>query len=180
MSRLTRDQRCHKCQRLSCRVSHAPCALCGMSSNFFPFPSVPPPDVAVSSNRSGPLYAGTGLSITCTATLDSSVNSDENLSISWSGQERIPSTIYSISSTTNHPVGGYISVLTISPLAVQDNGTFTCTVTVTGLDLSQSAISTNSTNVNVTGEHTRDLVSDLANYFAHFRPPSSSGGCEFL
>ena len=119
--------------------------------------------MTISLNRSGPLYAGTGLSIMCTATLDPSVNNDENVFIKWSGQERIPSTRFSISSTTNHPCDRYSSVLTISPLAVQDNGPFTCTWTVTGLDQSQSATNTSSTNVNVIGEHTRHIVSVLIN-----------------
>ena len=125
-----------------------------LTSFFF---SVPPPDVTVSLNRGGCLYAGTGLSVKCTATLDPSVDNDENVPIKWSGQERISSNRFSISSTTNRPSGPYSSILTISPLAVQDNGPFTCTGTVTGLHQSQSATITSSTNVNITGEYMETL-----------------------
>ncbi|CAI8039192.1 Hemicentin-2, partial [Geodia barretti] len=88
---------------------------------------IPPPGVAVSLNRSG----------LCMLEL---VSVSRVLPL-WTPVSTM------MRSTTNHPSGRYSSVLTISPLAVQDNGPFTCTGTVTGLDQSQSATNTSSTNV---------------------------------
>ena len=38
---------------------------------------VPPPDVTVTLNSTPPLYAGTGLTLTCTVTLDPNVDNGE-------------------------------------------------------------------------------------------------------
>ena len=46
--------------------------------SFHPFP---PPVVEVSRSRSGDLYSGTGLSLTCTGILVSNVNSGEHIEI---------------------------------------------------------------------------------------------------
>ena len=92
---------------------------------------VPPPGVEVSSSRTGPLYAGTGLTLTCTVTLDSNVDSGESVETSWNGTRAIPGERYSVTDASGSG-GSYTGSLTISPLADQDNGTYTCTVTVTG------------------------------------------------
>ena len=59
-------------------------------------PLVLPPDVTVSLNVSGALFAGTGLTISCTVTLDASVNNNENVSTDWSGLGNMPSERYTI------------------------------------------------------------------------------------
>ena len=99
---------------------------------FYFFLTVPPPVVTVSLSQNDTLYAGTSLTITCTVMLDSSVNDNELVSTDWTGLDHIP--LDNRVSTT--PVirvihSSYASTLTISPLADQDDGTFTCTGTVT-------------------------------------------------
>ena len=93
--------------------------------------SVPQPYVDVTLNHTAPLYAGTGLTLTCTVTLNSYVDTSVNVTTEWSGPQDIPNERNSI---TNASGSGrtYTGSLTINPLADQDDGTYTCTVTVTG------------------------------------------------
>ena len=107
---------------------------------------VPPPLVSISLNPSGPLYSGTALNISCTVTLDSSVT----VSIHWSGLDHIPPERYSVTPAMRGSDGSYTGTLTISPLAEGDDGTLSCTGTVTGGTESQSA---NSTNITVAGKY---------------------------
>ena len=95
---------------------------------------VPPPDVAVSLNRTGPLYAGTDLTISCTVTLDQSVNNNETVSIHWNGTEEMQGR-FVVSSTVLTFTESYMytSFLTISPLVIGDGTVVNCTVTVTGV-----------------------------------------------
>ena len=85
----------------------------------------------VSPSRNTALYAGTGLTLTCTVTLDSNVDSGESIVTSWSGLQDIPEHRYSVTGASGSG-GSYTGSLTISPLADQDDDTYTCTVTVTG------------------------------------------------
>ena len=50
---------------------------------------------------------------------------------SWSGLQGIPEQRYSVTGTSGSG-GSYTGSLTISPLADQDDGTYTCTMIVTG------------------------------------------------
>ena len=102
-----------------------------LEKSQFPSHPVPQPGVAVTANRTTPLYAGTGLTLTCTVTLDSDVDSGQSVETSWSGLQDIPEQRYSVTGASGSG-GSYTGSLTISPLADQDNGTYTCTVIVTG------------------------------------------------
>ena len=88
---------------------------------------VPEPDVEVSLSRTTALYVGTGLTLTCTVTLDSNVDSGESVETSWSLPRAISGERYSVTEGSDVE-----QTVTISPLADQDDGTYTCTVTVTG------------------------------------------------
>ena len=90
---------------------------------------VPQPSVSVTVNNTGTLYAGTGFTLTCTVTLDSSVDNSEHVSIDWSGMQEERSTVSPVMRVSGN---SYTNTLSISPLADQDDGTYTCTVTVTG------------------------------------------------
>ena len=85
----------------------------------------------VSSSRTTALYAGTGLTLTCTVTLNSNVDSGVSVETSWSGRQDIPEQRYSVTDASDSG-GSYTGSFTISPLADQDDGTYTCTVIVTG------------------------------------------------
>ena len=92
---------------------------------------VPPPDVTVTLNYTPPLYAGTGLTLTCTVILDPNVDNGERVMTEWSGPRDISGDRYSVTGTSGSG-STYTDSLTISPLADLDDGTYTCTVTVTG------------------------------------------------
>ena len=64
-------------------------------------------------------------------TLDSNVDSGESVVTSWSGLQDIPEQRYSVTDISGSG-GSYTGSLTIRPLADQDDGTYTCTVIVTG------------------------------------------------
>ena len=83
---------------------------------------VPAPAVDVTSSHTPPLYAGSSLTLTCTVTLDPNVNNDETTTIEWMSSRGIHGEWYTISHDS----------LTISPLTEEDDGTYTCNVTVTG------------------------------------------------
>ena len=92
--------------------------------------AVPPPDVAVSLNRTGPLYAGTDLTISCTVTLDQSINNNETVSIHWSVEMGDRYTL--INDLMKVSENSYSSSLTISPLTDQESETaYICTGTIT-------------------------------------------------
>ena len=115
---------------------------------------MPQPTVSISLNRTGLLFAGTGLTISCTVTLDSSVNNNENVSIGWTGLDHIPPERYSVFPAMRESDDGnsYTGSLTISPLANSDSGTvITCTGTVTGGTETQSASSSDEVTVSVEG-----------------------------
>ena len=97
------------------------------------------------------LYAGTGLTLTCTVTLDPNVDNGERVMTEWSGLQDIPEERYSF---TNASGSGstYTGSLTISPLADQDDGTYTCNVTVTGGNNVQQATASDNATITVLGE----------------------------
>ena len=112
---------------------------------------VPQPGVEVSPSRTTALYAGTGLILTCTVTLDSDVDSGESVETSWSGLQGIPEQRYSVTGASGSG-GSYTGSLTISPLADQDDGTYTCTVTVTGGSNVLQATASDDIIITVNGE----------------------------
>ena len=105
----------------------------------------------VSSSRTTALHAGTDLTLTCTVTLDSNVDSGESVVTSWSGPRAIPGERYSVTDASGSG-GSYTGSLTISPLADQDDGTYTCTVTVTGGSNVLQATASDDSIITVNGE----------------------------
>ena len=96
--------------------------------------------MAVSLNHTGPLYAGTDLTISCTVTLDQSVNNNETVSIHWSVEMEDRYTL--INDVMNVSETSYSSSLTIIPLTYQDNDTtYTCTGTITSRDSNVLSVS---------------------------------------
>ena len=104
--------------------------------------SVPQPGVAVTVNNTGTLYAGTGLTLTCTVTLDSSVDNSEHVRIDWG---RMPEERSTVSPVMRVSGNSYTGSLTISPLVDRDDGTYTCTGTITG-----GTTATNSDDISIT------------------------------
>ena len=85
--------------------------------------------MVITLNNTSTLSAGTGLTLTCTVTLDPNVNNNERVVVEWS---RVPEGRSTVSPVVRGSGSSYTGSLTISPLADQDDGTYTCTVTVTG------------------------------------------------
>ena len=104
---------------------------------------VPPPNVNIIPNYTPPLYAGTGLTLTCTVTLDPNVDNGERVVTEWSD---LPGSSASGSGST------YTDSLTISPLADLDDGTYTCTVTVTGGSNVQQVTASGDVTITVMGK----------------------------
>ena len=130
-----------RCHLLSAELFYAPKSL--------PVILVAPPYVSVSSSHPPPYYDGTSLRLSCSVTLDPSVDSNEIISVSWSGLSHIQQERYSVvHSTTSR---SHSSSLTVSPLADKDDGTITCTGTVTGGNSAQSASSSDDIIINVKG-----------------------------
>ena len=105
----------------------------------------------VSPSPTTALYAGTGLTLTCTVTLNSNVDSGESVVTSWSGLQGLPEQRYSVTDASSSG-GGYTGSLTISPLADQDDGTYTCTVIVTGGSNVLQATASHAIIITVTGK----------------------------
>ena len=105
----------------------------------------------VTVSRTAPLYAGTSLTLTCTVTLDPNVDNGENITTEWSGPRDISGERYSVTAASGSG-SAYTGSLTISPLADQDDGTYTCTGTVTGGTNVQQANASDDVTINVMGE----------------------------
>ena len=105
----------------------------------------------VNVSPTGSLYVGTSLNLTCTVTLDPNVNNNESVSIEWSGLQSIPQNRYSVTGASEGSGTSYTGTLTISPLTDQDDGLYTCTVTVTGGTHVLPASNSNSINITVIG-----------------------------
>ena len=115
--------------------------------------SVPPPGVDVTVSRTAPLYAGTSLTLTCTMTLDPNVDNGERVMTEWSGPRDISGGRYSVTAASGSG-STYTGSLTISPLADQDDGTYTCTGTVTGGTNVLQATASDDVTITVLGEST--------------------------
>ena len=118
-------------------------------ARLFPF-TVPQPNVAISTNHTPPLYADTGLTFTCTVSLDSSVDTDVSVSVTWTGPRTISGERYSVMEASGSG-GTYTGSLTISPLAEgPDDGQYTCSMTVSGGSSVSMATGSDSVAIHVT------------------------------
>ena len=89
-----------------------------------------------------PLYAGTNVTFTCTATLSSSVRYDQqNIEISWSGLEEMYPR-YTISEVVEVSDGRYTRNITIGPLSYYDRYEIECNGTVTGYNIQLASSNT--------------------------------------
>ena len=130
-----------------CKPADEHIQLCSLS--FF---TVPQPSVAISTNSTSPLFAGYGLTFTCTVSLHSSVDTDVSVSVTWTGPRPILGERYSVMEASDSG-GTYTGSLTISPLAEgQDDGQYTCSVTVSGGGRVLEATGSDSTTIDVTGK----------------------------
>ena len=99
--------------------------------------SVPVPEVVTTTNRTGPLYAGTGLTLTCTITLHPNVDNGESVMMRLSFPSSLSNNQYS---DTGVRISGktYTRNITMSPLLIRYSGRYVCAVTVTGRNVNQA------------------------------------------
>jgi hypothetical protein len=134
--------------RASVMIASVSVNVSGQSSSTLTVQIVPQPEVDVTLNRTAPLYAWTALTLICTVTLDPNVDNGERVMTEWSGLQDIPEERYSVTGA-NSSGSTYTGSLTISPLADQDDGTYTCTVTVTGGSNVQQATASDDVTITV-------------------------------
>ena len=111
-------------------------------------PPVPQPGVVITLSHTPPLYAGTSLTLTCTVTLDPNVNNNERVVTEWKGPRQLEGDRYSVTPAMRESDSSYNGSLAISPLTDQDDGMYTCTVTVSGGANVQVVTAT--ANINIT------------------------------
>ena len=116
------------------------------------FSPVPQPGVDVILSHTAPLYAGTGLTLTCKVTLDPHMDNGERVQTEWSGLQDIPEERYSVTGACGSG-STYTDSLTIIPLTDQDDGTYTCAVTVTGERNVKQATASDDVNITVMGKY---------------------------
>ena len=105
----------------------------------------------MATNYSGVFYAGTGLTLTCTVTVDPTVDSNKDVILVWSGPRDIPGERYLVLMAANESDDSY-SNLTISPLAEElDDGNYTCTVTISGGNFVLESIASDDISINALG-----------------------------
>ena len=90
---------------------------------------VPQPTTVITTTATDIVYVGDIISLTCTVTLDSNIDSIVSVMIIWSGPVNINR--YKISETTLSG-NDYTSSLNINQLTERDQGTYTCLANVTG------------------------------------------------
>ena len=127
--------------------------------------AVPQPDVNITINQNPPLYAGSILTLTCTATLDPYVAKSGSIivAIEWSGLRNISGN--SIITPAVNSSSIYASNLTISHLETQDSGIYTCTVMVTGGDYVQQANANDSISITVDQKKTTGVCIHLTHIY---------------
>ena len=136
----------------------------------------------VTLSHTAPLYAGTGLTLTCTVTLDPNVDNGERVMTEWSGLQDIPEERYSVTGASGSG-STYTDSLTISPLADQDDGTYTCTVTVIGESNVQLATARDNVTITVIGECISWTFILIHSHSSLHSSPSSSGvhiSCQWI
>ena len=138
--------------------------------HLFFIDSVPVPQVTVTLSHATTLYTGINLTFTCTVILDPNVDNDERVVTKWSGLQDIPEERYSVTAASGSG-STYTGSLTISPLAYQNTGTYTCTGTVNGSFHQATANASDDISINVNGKlcshttHTKMLHTFIVGIF---------------
>ena len=115
---------------------------------------MPSPQVAITASTSQ-LYEGTSINLTCSATLDNSIDTDVSVTSVWTGPNGDELTSSSRFTVTNDGLQSspYESVLMIDPADDTDTGDYQCSITVS---FTSNRIQQSSSNasyfLNVTGK----------------------------
>ena len=114
---------------------------------------MPPPTVDINPSRTDILYAGTSLTLICTASLDHSIDTLPYVFITWTGPQSIPGEWNTVTGTTRSGLT-YSSSLSLAPLAEgRDEGTYSCNANVPGSSYIPEATASDSITVDVTSKN---------------------------
>ena len=127
---------------------------------FFFFFAVPSPTVSITPNRTGILYAGTPLTLTCSIQLNPAVDTTVMVTRMWSGpgsQAVSNSSRVTVSNVFKRSAFPYETTIEFVPLTTTDSGNYECEATVTADPQSQfvimSTAGSDTHSVTVHGEH---------------------------
>ena len=124
-------------------------------------PAVPPPDVSITRDPLGTLYAGTTLTFTCTIELDEQVDTGVMVTADWTGPDGSMLNNARISITAASLTGPlmYESRVMFDPLSdgPEDGGTYTCMATVSPVE-KEEYILTGSNNTTISIEITGNCL----------------------
>ena len=137
------------------------------------YPSVPAPVVSVSLNTNGPVYQGTVLVLSCTATVDSAVNTNFTVDITLTSEpDTLNGTYVTITETSDSELE-FSRVVEFRPVNTTDSATYTCTASIapTASDSDSVLASTSNTdtvNITVEGESAQEVhVLSDSKQFSH-------------
>ena len=122
--------------------------------------AVPPPDVHITQSAS-PLFAGSNASLTCRADINEAVDAGVVVTGIWrkEGQQLQNSdNRITISDLVQIDAFAYEFILTLTPLSLQDDGDFTCEVSINASSvpsLITSGSGTATHSLTVEGEHSK-------------------------
>ena len=125
-------------------------------------PSVPAPAVSVSLNTNGPLYQGTVLVFSCTATVDSAVNTGFTVDITLTSEpDTLNGRYVSITETSDSELE-FSRTVEVRPVNTTDSATYTCTASIapTASDSDSVLASTSNTDtvsITVEGESAQEV-----------------------
>ena len=121
--------------------------------------------MSISLNANGPVYQGTVLVLSCTATVDSAVNTGFTVDITWTSN--IPDTLNGTYAYITEMSGSgleFSSTVEFRPVDTTDSATYTCTAsiaptaTATDSDSDSSLKNTDTVNITVEGESAPEVV----------------------
>ena len=121
----------------------------------------------ISVSHDGTVYQGTVLDILCTVSVDSAVDTEVDINITWT---KNLSNFMNITNTTK-----FTSTITFSPVDTTDSAMYTCTASVAPTasdsdDVIPSAVGEDTVTIEVKGESPQVVLSLSV-------PPSSSSSC---
>ena len=132
--------------------------------------SVPASTVSISPNTSDPVYQGTVLVFSCTATLDNAVDIDFAVNITWTSDHEPDSLNGTCVTATDTSGSGLELSRTVEcrPVNTTDSATYTCTAsiapTASDSDYVLASISnTDTVDITVNGELAQELVFIMSN-----------------
>ena len=125
-------------------------------------PSVPAPAVSVSLNTNGPVYQGTVLVLSCTATVNSAVNTGFTVDITLTSEPDTLSGRYVSITETSDSELEFTRAVEFRPVNTTDSATYTCTASIapTASDSDSVLASTSNTDtvsITVEGESAQEV-----------------------